>query len=422
MAIHFRHFFTPTEIKAPFALFSRISDLSNGISMEGWKVPFDTYYIFPLDVHGLSQLLEVNSELDELAVLGLDSQFLNGAKVANVICDLLNQDILYIQYIEELSEGFYWVKPDSSTIFHWQDPDLEIEKDPDFRIAAKTRIGNQRISAATPAHLHDSIIKEGSAFSSQFFDFSAKVLKQFYTYIEKPASALEDLDSALLLENQSFRFPTDPFTAIISEESGQAFDDFLEGLPKSDRKPIAMWKQPRSIFSRDLLVHATQAIVRQLGPETGAALVRAFIERPEINKKAHFGEALAFASSRANIPWIENLLSTSGESLRPGDWAAAIAFSKPDWETMNSWLSRGRPFIFLALETLQFFLQNRLSMKFTPPPDLRKLFEEAPPRLQRPPKRSIIDNALKAALSRDGSPRIRQSVEQVLIHTNMLSK
>lgn len=153
----------------------------------------------------------------------------------------------------------------------------------------------------------------------------------------------------------------------------------------------------------DALARASAACL----PEAeGFARVVRVVEAAREGRRCHQVYLLTPFGSTRTLDWIEGHV----ESPVIEEWGAVAALSSLDWTRVMAWLAKGRPLSHVALDALQ-----RLICECGEP-----LSENHGVRLIDPPSRKTLRKVLKAHLARDPAPRVKDRVEFVLEHPDVL--
>ncbi len=148
------------------------------------------------------------------------------------------------------------------------------------------------------------------------------------------------------------------------------------------------WKNPEKIFDADIFVRLTLETIKFNPPQVVASLCLDFLSSPICEKPHVFSQACAILQDPAIVPRLRQLIQPP---VKTGEWVLAFAFNASA-EAILAWLQAGRPYSFVALESLEYIVSEGAR------PD--KLVSESPLReflnQNRPGKHKKTDRSMLA--------------------------
>ncbi|MBX7058996.1 MAG: hypothetical protein K1X75_13100 [Leptospirales bacterium] len=118
---------------------------------------------------------------------------------------------------------------------------------------------------------------------------------------------------------------------------------------------LRLWTRYEDIFNADTFVHLVSATRESNSADKTAALALDFLKHPSCKKPGTSSQALALSGATSLSESIELLIS---DPVRPGDWVLALAYSHPTPSELRSLLKKGRPYSFVALETIEYLMSR----------------------------------------------------------------
>lgn len=150
-----------------------------------------------------------------------------------------------------------------------------------------------------------------------------------------------------------------------------------------------------------------QASAKCLPPKEGYDRVLMALALLDVRKKRESMYVLGYFRSPEVLDWIEaNIVEPVTDS-----WGYLAASSEVDWARLKRWLLHGRPLSLVAIDTLRA-IQHKQT----------RALKEFRVRLAAPPSLAELRDTLEDYASRDPVPRVRQRVDSILKHYELLNK
>lgn len=159
------------------------------------------------------------------------------------------------------------------------------------------------------------------------------------------------------------------------------------------------WK----LFNGENIIALSQASALCLPFEEGYDLVKNALKSIPDNELPNTAfVCLHMFRTPLTLDWIEDRIKSPVKDA----WGILAAASSPSWNKLNEWLEKGRPYSFVAIDTL---------VKLIPHPGEFILNGLNPrPVLINPPTIDLVSQVLAEYREKDNVPRVNQAVEKIL--------
>lgn len=164
------------------------------------------------------------------------------------------------------------------------------------------------------------------------------------------------------------------------------------------------WIRERwDLYNGEHLITLSEAAYYCLPFDEGYYIVKSALENIPENKLPHLAFCCLYLfRTSLNLEWIE----TKVNSPVKDSWGRLAAASNPPWEKLNEWINRGRPYSFVAIDTL---------VKLIPHPGESVLSRLTPkPVLVNPSPVDSMTQVLREYVEKDRVPRVRQGIEKII--------
>lgn len=164
------------------------------------------------------------------------------------------------------------------------------------------------------------------------------------------------------------------------------------------------WIRERwNLYNGEHLITLSEAAYYSLPFDEGYSFVKNALENTSESQLPNVAfSCLYLFRTPLNLEWIELKVNSPVKD----SWGKLAAASNPSWDKLNEWIQKGRPYSFVAIDTL---------VKLVPHPGEFALNRLSPrPILINPLTIDIMSQILREYNEKDKVPRVRQGVEKIL--------
>lgn len=181
-------------------------------------------------------------------------------------------------------------------------------------------------------------------------------------------------------------------------------DRLLEIVARSLGSFAEEWiREQWHLYNGEHITQLSSAAFYCLPFEEGYNLVINALENIQQNQLPYVGFACLYMfRTPLVLDWIEDKV----ESPVKNSWGRLAAASNPSWNKLNDWIQKGRPYSFVAIDTL---------VNLIPHPSEHILNKLSPkPYLNNSSTIELMSKVLEEYMEKDNVPRVKQGVEKII--------